>query len=603
MAKTNKPPKSRQRPKQKAQAGAVDLQAMRHSLSHVLAMAVLEMFPEAKLGIGPATDDGFYYDFELPRTLIPEDLPILEASMRKIIAADFSFTGREVPGREAVKVLKQAGQPYKVELAEELIADKQPITFYETDEFVDLCRGGHVSSTGQIGAFTLTRIAGAYWRGNERRPMLQRVYGVAFANETELAAHLERQEQAKARDHRILGKQLDLFTFSDLVGAGLPLFTPRGTILRTELQRSLEAISRKYQMLPVTIPHIAKRELYEKSGHAEKFGDELLTVHSQYGEFVMKPVNCPHHTQLYASRPRSYRDLPLRYMESTMQYRDEKPGEIGGLTRVRAITVDDGHIFCRIDQIKEEAGNVAKIIEEFYADLGMWGEHWVSLSVRDPNTPEAYIGESADWDAAEQMLAEISEEHRLDAKRMEGEAALYGPKLDYMFRDALGNERQLATIQIDFAMPPRFKLTYTDHDGSERPPVIIHRAILGSYERFLAILIEHFAGAFPLWLAPEQVRLVPIADRHHQTAQQAADTLRAAGLRVEIDSRPESVGKKIRDAELQKVPYMCVIGDTEVKSTKLAVRGYHQGDLGSKTASALAKSLAEEVAQRTVQPQ
>jgi threonyl-tRNA synthetase len=580
-----------------------DIEAMRHSLSHVLAMAVLEMFPEAKLGIGPATDDGFYYDFDLPRTLIPEDLPILEQKMRKILKRNLKFEGKEVAPKEAVDALKRAGQPYKVELAEELAQAKQPITFYASGSFSDLCKGGHVNSTANIGPFKLTRIAGAYWRGDEKRPQLQRVYGVAFATQPELDVYLEQQEAAKERDHRRLGKRLDLFTFSDLVGSGLPLFTPRGTVLRTELQNSLLGISRKYGMQPVTIPHIAKLDLYEKSGHAEKFGDELLKVESKYGDFVMKPVNCPHHTQIYASQSRSYRDLPLRYMESTMQYRDEKPGEIGGLTRVRAITVDDGHIFCRVDQIKEEAANIAKVIEEFYRGLGLFGDHWVSLSVRDPKTPDAYIGERKDWDAAEKMLQELSGELKLGAKRMEGEAALYGPKLDYMFKDALGNERQLATIQIDFAMPPRFSLTYVDEKGKEQPPVIIHRAILGSYERFLAILIEHFAGAFPLWLAPEQVRVLSISGKQAAYARSVATELREAGLRVEVDDDAETIGKKIRNAETMKVPYMLVVGDKEKQAGSVSVRSYHEGDLGTKQPSALAKQLAKEVADRALPKQ
>jgi threonyl-tRNA synthetase len=575
-----------------------DLEAMRHSLAHVLAIAVVDMFPEAKLGIGPATADGFYYDFELPRTLIPEDLPLLEKKMRHVIKQGLPFECETVAPKDAVDRLKAAQQPYKVELAEEFAGDGKDLTFYHTGDFSDLCRGGHVDSTKDIGAFSLTSIAGAYWRGDEARPMLQRIYGVAFTTREELEAHLKQREEAKARDHRKLGKELDLFTFSDLVGAGLPLFTPRGTVLRDELQQSLRDIGLKYGMQPVAIPHIAKRELYETSGHIAKFGDELLRVESHYGEFVMKPVNCPHHTQIYASQARSYRDLPLRYMESTMQYRDEKPGEIGGLTRVRAITLDDGHIFCRVDQIKQEAAAIAKIIEEFYTNLGLYGDHWVSLSIRDPQKPDAYIGDETDWQQAEKMLEELSDELKLDAKRMEGEAALYGPKLDYMFRDALGNERQLATIQIDFAMPRRFNLTYTDADGSERNPVIIHRAILGSYERFLAILIEHFAGAFPLWLAPEQVRILPIADRHNAYASEVTATLREHGIRAEVDDRTESIGKKIRAAEIMKVPYMLIVGDAEVASSEVAVRQFGRGDQGSAKLATLTKQLSQKIESR-----
>ena len=383
------------------------------------------------------------------------------------------------------------------------------------------------------------------------------------------------QEEARARDHRKLGQELDLFTFSDLVGSGLPLYTPRGTVIIEELKNALKEMSRQYDMLQVSIPHLAKIDLYKISGHAEKFEEELFRVKSHYDqEFVLKPVNCPHHTQIYAGRPRSYRDLPLRYVEQTMQYRDEKPGQIGGLQRTRGFTVDDGHTFCRVDQIEEEASMIAQIIQEFYEKLGLWGKHWVSLSVRDPQNPKNYIGETADWDEAEAMLKAVSDKFKLDAKRMEGEAAIYGPKLDFMFEDALGRETQLATIQLDFAMPKRFGLTYVDSDGSEKTPVMIHRAILGSFERFIMLLIEHTAGKFPVWLAPEQIRIATL-NQEEATTEFAAKLLadaRDLGLRATIDNASESVGKKIRNAEMMKVPYTIVIGGKEIESSKVTPR-------------------------------
>ena len=419
------------------------------------------------------------------------------------------------------------------------------------------------------------RVAGAYWRGDEKQPQMQRLYGVAFATEEELKQHLKQLEEAKARDHRKLGQELDLFAFSDLVGSGLPLYTPKGAVIIEELKNALKDLSRDYDMQPVSIPHLAKLELYKISGHAEKFENELFRVKSHYNqEFVLKPVNCPHHTQIYASRPRSYRDLPIRYVEQTMQYRDEKPGQIGGLQRTRGFTVDDGHTFCRVDQIKQEASVLVEIIRDFYKRLDLWGDHWVSLSVRDPATPEAYIGDPKDWDQAEQMLADVAKEYKLGAKRIEGEAALYGPKIDFMFKDALGRETQLATIQLDFAMPKRFGLSYTDKDDKEVPPVMIHRAILGSFERFMMLLIEHTAGRFPIWLAPEQVRLITV-NQEKATVDFASDVLTKAkklGIRLSVDNSNESVGKKIRAAELAKVPYTVVIGEKEIESGEVVPR-------------------------------
>ncbi len=574
------------------------LYAMRHSLAHITAQAVQHIWPEAKFGVGPVVENGFYYDIDLGETKISEDdFSRIEAEMRKIIEANYPFEQSDRKIDEAIDWARRVNQPYKEELLNDLkragttvakeldsaelglAADGEgaieTVSFYTDGDFTDLCRGPHTTTTGSVGAFKLMRVAGAYWRSKVDNAQMQRLYGVAFQDQKELDDYLKQLEEAKARDHRKLGQELDLFAFSDLVGPGLPLYTPRGTVIIEELKSALKDISKQYDMLPVSIPHLAKIELYETSGHASKFSEELFHVKSHYDqEFVLKPVNCPHHTQIYASRMRSYRDLPLRYIEQTMQYRDEKPGQIGGLQRTRGFTVDDGHTFCRADQIEQEASMLASVVEEFYRNLGLWGEHWVSLSVRDQSEPDKYIGDPADWDQAEDMLQKVSDKHSLEAKRMEGEAAIYGPKLDFMFKDALGRQTQLATIQLDFAMPKRFGLTYTDQGGEQKTPVMIHRAILGSFERFIMLLIEHYAGKFPLWLAPEQLRIIQVKDSDEvmNFVQQLTSSAKDKGLRVTVDDSNESVGKKIRAAELWKVPYTVVIGDKEVADKRLKPR-------------------------------
>lgn len=582
-----------------------NLEELRHSFAHLLAAAVKDLYPKAKAALGPAIENGFYYDFDFGKTKISdENLPKIEGKMKELLSqwrdSKDWFKGSTASEKKAKDTFK--GNKYKKELIEEIKSRKEKITLYKTGDFTDLCRGGHASKPSDLkdNAFKLTSVAGAYWRGDEKNEMLTRIYGVAFENKKDLNKHLEMLEEAKKRDHRKLGAELDLFTFSPLVGAGLPLWTPKGTILRTELQNALLEISNKYDMQPVTIPHIAKRKLYETSGHATKFGEELLKVISHYDEFVMKPVNCPHHTQIYASRPRSYKDLPLRYMESTMQYRDEKPGEIGGLTRVRAISVDDGHIFCRVDQIKDEAKNIAKIIEEFYKGLGLWGKHWVALSLRDPKNPKAYVGSDKGWKQAEKMLKEVSDELKLGAKKVEGEAAIYGPKLDYMFKDSLGREWQLATIQIDFSMPERFGLEYVNEKGVKEHPVIIHRAILGSYERFLAILIEHFAGKFPLWLSPVQARILAVSDKFQKYGEQVLKELKEAGIRAELAEANESLGKRIRQAKNDRIPYILVIGETEKKAGTVTPEHYKDGKLKEMKVSRLIKMLKEEIQNKKI---
>lgn len=600
-----------------------ELSSIRHSLAHVMAAVVQKLHPEAKFGVGPVIENGFYYDIAVEHPFTLEDLKKIQKEMKKLVGKKEEFIREEWPIGEAIKYFKAQDQDFKVELLNDLktkgstavsdtgdndlvneSADKvTTVSVYKTGDFVDLCRGPHVANTSDIpiDGFKLTKVSGAYWRGNEKNPQLQRIYGVAFESKTKLEEYQQMLIEAEKRDHRKLGKQLDLFTFSDLVGSGFPLYTPRGTVLIEELKALLKEMSSKYDMQQVSIPHVAKLELYQTSGHAEKFADELFHVKSHYNQdFVLKPVNCPHHTQIYASQPRSYRDLPIRYVEQTMQYRDEKPGEIGGLQRTRGFTVDDGHTFCTVDQIHDEAEMIADIIESFYSSLGLWGEHWVSLSLRDPKTPEKYIGDDKDWIQSEKMLSDLAQEKGLDAKPMEGEAALYGPKLDFMFKDALGRETQLATIQLDFATPKRFGLVYTDSEGNEQHPVMIHRAIFGSFERFIMILIEHFAGAFPLWLAPEQVRVIPVADRFAEYGLKVLSELKDAGLRVSMDDASDSLGKRIRNAELMKVPYVLIVGEKEVESNSVAVRRYGKGDLGTKTIDDITTTLTNSVENREI---
>jgi len=578
---------------------------MRHSFAHITAAAVQRLWPDAKFGVGPTVDNGFYYDIDLGETKISEaNFAKIEKAMRGIIEYGDNFEKIEMPIDEAIQWAKDNNQPYKEELlndlkrsgttvAKDLDMDEigvatdgesavESVTFFKNGKFMDLCRGPHIANTKEAGAFKLLRIAGAYWRGKEGNPQMQRLYGVAFETQKELDEYLERLEQAKLRDHRKLGQELDLFTFSDLVGAGLPMYTPRGTVIIDQLKGVLKEISKKYNMLAVSIPHLAKIELYETSGHAAKFSDELFYVKSHYNqEFVLKPVNCPHHTQIYASSPRSYRDLPLRYVEQTMQYRDEKPGAIGGLQRTRGFTVDDGHTFCRPDQIEQEASMIVEVIRQFYTSIGLWGNHWVSLSVSDKKTPEKYIGEPDDWVLAEKMLTDVASKYNLEARIMEGEAAIYGPKIDFMFQDAIGRETQLATIQLDFAMPKRFGLKYIDQNGQDRHPVMIHRAILGSFERFIMLLIEHFAGWFPFWLAPEQVRILTINDTIGDYVKEVEVVLRGTILmkpirygdvRFTLDDRNESLGKKIREATNMKIPVQLIVGQKDKDAREVSVR-------------------------------
>ncbi len=570
------------------------LHAMRHSLAHIMATAVTTLWPKAKLGVGPVVENGFYYDIDLGDIKISEDdFARIEAGMKEIIAANEPFERFELPIDQAIDWAKETEQPYKEELlndlkragttiAKDLDKDElgtiaegdavvENVSFYKNGNFTDLCRGPHVESTGKVGAFKLMRVAGAYWRGKESNPQMQRLYGVAFASEKELRQHLNMLEEAKKRDHRKLGQELDLFVFSDLVGAGLPLFTPRGTVLREELGKFSQELQQANGYQRVAIPHIAKADLYKTSGHYDKYPERFsVTSFESDTEFMMKPMNCPHHTQIYASRPRSYRDLPIRYMENTIVYRDEKAGELHGLSRVRAATQDDAHVFCRLDQIEDEFTAIMSMIKDMYAVFGL--SFKARLSFRDDS--DAYLGDVETWRVAQETIEHVAKKLELDYFVEEGEAAFYGPKIDIMATDAIGRTWQLATEQLDFVQPERFSLTYADSDGSEKRPVMIHKALLGSIERFLSVYIEHTAGKFPVWLAPEQIRIITVNQEEETVtfADKVIEQAKDLGLRVHLDNDNESVGKKIRSSELMKVPYTIVIGEKEIASGQVVPR-------------------------------
>lgn len=556
------------------------VERMRHTLSHVMAAAIREMYPDAKFGIGPAIDDGFYYDIDFGDTKISEtDLPRIEKKMRGLIQRHLPMTRREVSREEAMNWAVTEKQDLKKELIEELPADAT-ISFYDLgDVFSDLCKGPHVENTDECGPFKLVRVAGAYWRGDEKRQMLTRIYGVAFETEGELEAYLKRQEEAKARDHRKLGRELDLFTFSDLVGAGLPLFTPRGTVLRDLLADYSLSLRKRAGFGRVWTPHITKVDLYKTSGHYAKFGDELFMVHSQVNgeEFAMKPMNCPHHTQIFASKPRTYKEMPVRYMEPTTDYRDEKTGELGGLSRVRSLTQDDSHVFCRSTQIKEEIHNLVSIVKEFYDSMGM--KLRARLSYR--NDEDKYLGDAKLWEMAQGQIREAAEENGLDYFEMEGEAAFYGPKIDFMAEDAIGREHQVATIQLDFVQPERFGLEFVNEKGEKERPVMIHHATLGSIERFMSVFIEHTAGWFPFWSAPEQVRILTVNDQVADYVGEIRTMLEGVilekplahnELRFTIDDSSESLGKKIRRATEMKIPCVLIVGPKDAEAKEISVR-------------------------------
>ncbi len=567
------------------------LKKLRHSAAHLLAAAVLDLYPGTKTTIGPATDQGFYYDFDFGQVKISEkDLLKIEKKMKQIAPTWNDFKGREVSPAEAKEHFKN--NPYKLELIDEIEAAGQPVTFYQSGEFVDLCRGGHIDAPSKnLQHFKLLKVAGAYWRGDETKPMLTRIYGTAFFDKSSLDAYLTQREEAKKRDHRKLGRELDLFTFSDLVGAGLPLWTPKGTLLRNLLDDYVWQLRREKGYQKVTIPHITKKDLYETSGHWSKFKDDLFKITTREGhQFAMKPMNCPHHTQIYAHKQRSYRELPQRYAETTMVYRDEQTGELNGLSRVRSITQDDAHVFCREGQLEKEMLAIWDIIEKFYHACG-FPKLKIRLSLHDPKHFDQYLGTKEQWLKAEEQLRQmIRQRVGDDFIEAQGEAAFYGPKIDFMAYDSLGREWQVATIQADRSMPESFDLSCINEAGTKERIVMIHAAIMGSIERFIAILIEHHAGKFPLWLAPVQVKVLPVSEKQLEYAHEVAAQLQKAQIRVEIDDRAERLSAKIRDAQLEKVPYMVIVGAQEVSAHKLAVRHRDKGDLGVSSLDALIKS-------------
>ena len=601
----------------------MDLATKKHSLAHIMAQAVKEHFPDAKLGIGPATDDGFYYDFDFGDAVITEnDLKKIEKSMKKILSQKQKFIHFHVSYDEAREILKVMNEEFKNILInrfesgnfkneeklesgtigfsintskgksseyyakiQEFLKEKNFYDFTELDgdqvknlKFIDMCAGPHIDSTADIdpNSFALARIAGAYWLGDAKNQQLTRIYAYAFETAEELDSHLKMLEEAKKRDHRILGKKMKLFTISDLVGSGLPLIQPRGMIMRKAIEDYLWSLHADKGYDRIWTPHLAKEDLYITSGHAGHYLEDMFSVWggTSQEKFYVKPMNCPHHMQLFADNQFSYRDMPIRYFEPATVYRDEKTGQLSGLTRVRSITQDDGHLFCRVTQIKDEVSTIVGIIKEFYKTFGLLDGYWVSLSVRDPENLEKYLGDENVWQTAEKALEDAAEANNLNYKRMEGEAAFYGPKLDFMFKDAIGREWQLATIQCDFNLPNRFELSFKNEEGQEERPVVIHRAISGSLERFMGIMIEHFAGVFPLWIAPEQVRIVPVGEAFVDYAEDVFVEMKKHGIRVKLDDSSDSLSKKIRNAETAHINYILVVGEQEKNSGTLAVRNY-----------------------------
>lgn len=570
-----------------------DLETLRHSTAHLMAQAVCELFPGTKLAIGPPIEDGFYYDVDPPQPITGEDLPRIEERMREIAQRDLPIERIELPRIEALKLVRELGQDYKVEIIEE-IPEEETISFYRQGDFIDLCRGPHVERTSQIKHFKLLSIAGAYWRGDARNKMLTRLYGTAWFTEEELQDYLQRMEEAKRRDHRKLGRELGIFLISPEVGSGLPLWLPKGAILRDTLETFLKKEQLKRGYLPVVTPHIGKLDLYKTSGHWYKYQESMFhPIQVENEEYMLKPMNCPHHIQIYKSETRSYRDLPLRLAEFGTVYRYEQSGELGGLTRVRGFTVDDSHIFVTPDQLEDEFKNVVELVLYVFERLGL-EEYHARVGLRDPKS-DKYVGSEEAWEQAQRAILQAVEHMGIQYTVAEGEAAFYGPKLDFLAKDCLGRMWQLGTVQVDYTLPERFDLEYIGPDGQPHRPVMIHRAPFGSLERLIGILIEHYAGAFPLWLAPVQVIVLPIADRHVPYAQQIRQKLEEQGFRVEVDARNEKTGFKVREAELQKIPYMLVVGDRDMQNGTVSVRKRSAGDQGATTLDAFIARLREEM--------
>ncbi len=588
------------------QEQSTNTEDIRHSLAHLLAMAVLKKFPKAKLGVGPVIENGFYYDFKLPKPITDADLAELESTMRELIHAKLLISGKKIAPAAAKKLF--GDQPFKLDLIKDFVKEKKKLTVYTTggtrdqkpvtrnredksrnsslvtsNSFTDLCRGGHVSNTSEINpsSFKLTKIAGAYWKGDDKKPQLTRIYGLAFATPAELDNEITKLAEAAKRDHRKLGHDLELFVFSELVGPGLPLYTPRGTAVIQEIKNFSRSLRSEIGYQEVQTPNMNKAELFKTSGHYEKFENDMFRVNSNYTkeEYFLKPMNCPQHTQLYAAEPRSYRDLPIKFADLAVLYRDEKPGELAGLTRLRSFTQDDGHCFCREDQIEQEFTLVLAAIQRAMKRYGL--EYYIRLSLRDEKNKSAYLGSDAVWERSQSLLKKLLEEHHVEFVMAPGEAAFYGPKMDLMIHDSLGRQWQLSTIQLDFNMPVRFGLSYTDANGEKATPVMIHSALVGSPERFFGILIEHFAGAFPFWMAPIQVGVIPISDKVRGYAKDVMKQLMDQKIRAWMDDRNETVGRKIREAELKKIPYLLVIGPREAEAKTVAVRERGKGDTGA----------------------
>lgn len=578
---------------------------IRHSLAHLLAASVMKKFPSAQLGIGPVIEDGFYYDFKLPQPLTPEDLPELEAAMRALIKANCTFTKKIVTPAAAKKFLK--GQPFKQELADELKEAKQKISFYDTDDiFTDLCAGPHVATTSEIDpdAFKLTKIAGAYWRGSEKNPQLTRIYGVAFSNKKELAEYLVRMEEAQKRDHRKLGKELKLFTFSDYVGPGLPLWLPNGTVIIEELERLARDAERAHGYLQVRTPHVAKEVMYKTSGHLPYYAEIMfppMRLKEENGEvatYYLKAMNCPHHHQIYASEPRSYRDLPLRLAEYGTVYRYEKSGELFGLMRVRMLSMNDAHIYCTPEQFEDEFRAVNDLYLNYFKLFGLT-KYVMRFSTHAPEgLGKKYVDDAKLWKKTEDMVRDVLKKTGIHYVEVPDEAAFYGPKIDVQVWSSIGREFTIATNQVDFAVPARFGLTYTDSNGKPQAPLVIHRAPLGTHERFIGFLIEHYAGRFPLWLAPVQAAVLPIGAEHEAYAKSVLEQLKSLGVRAQLSADNLTLGKRVRAAELAHIPYILVVGNKEMASQSVAVRHSQKGDLGVMAIPELVKKLSEEIRQR-----
>jgi len=570
-----------------------------HSSAHLLAEALQHYFPDTKFAIGPPIENGFYYDVDMgDQKLTEADLEKIEAKMKELAKGSNAYVRRSVPKEEAIGYFSHKNDPYKLELIEGL--EDGNITFYTQGDFTDLCRGPHIPHTGFIKAIKLTNIAGAYWRGDEKNKMLTRIYGVTFPNQKELDEYLALLEEARKRDHRKLGKELELFAFSEKVGSGLPLWLPKGAMLRERLQRFLQKKQMKLGYVPVITPHIGSKKLYETSGHWEKYGQDSfrpITTPQEGEEFLLKPMNCPHHCEIYKSQPRSYKDLPLRLAEFGTVYRYEQSGELHGLTRVRGFTQDDAHLFCRPEQVKEEFKKVIELVM-FVLDALNFGAFTAQISLRDKEDRSKYIGSEEDWEISEQAIIEAAAEMKLNTVTEYGEAAFYGPKLDFMVKDALGRSWQLGTIQVDYNLPKRFELEYVDSDNTRKRPVMIHRAPFGSMERFVAVLLEHCAGKLPLWLSPVQVKVLPISDKFNDYAHEVAAALNEAELRAEVDDSNEKIGKKIRNAELSKTPYMAVVGEKEATERQVAIRRQGQGDQGTLGLEAFVALLQKEEAEQ-----